>query len=110
MVMTVVDSELDTNLEAVLKALASSRRLLILEWLRDPAANFPAQIHGNPDTDGACNQFIGDKLGISQPAVSRHLKILADANLITATPRQGWIYYRRNEAELDEAKRLIGDL
>ena len=89
-----------TDLERVLKALASERRLLILEWLKDPAAHFPPQEHGDPVEHGACNQYIVDKLGVSQPAASRHLKVLVDAGLIIATPRQGWTYYRRDEAAL----------
>ena len=88
------------ELETILKALASERRLQILEWLKDPVANFPKQEHGDPIEHGACNQFIVDKLGVSQPAGSRHLKVLVDADLIVATRRKGWTYYRRNEAAL----------
>ncbi|MFT5202744.1 MAG: DNA-binding transcriptional ArsR family regulator [Candidatus Aldehydirespiratoraceae bacterium] len=98
--MPISTPDLDVDLERVLKALASSRRLLILEWLKDPEAHFPPQEHGDPVEHGGCNQFIGDKLGISQPAASRHLKVLADAGLIIATPRQGWTYYRRDEASI----------
>jgi DNA-binding transcriptional ArsR family regulator len=108
--MTVVQPSTGVDLEVVLKALSSSRRLQILHWLTDPAAHFPSQEHGDPNIHGACNQFIGDKLGISQPAASRHLKVLSDADLIVATPRQGWIYYRRNEEVLNQAKRQIGDV
>lgn len=88
------------ELETTLKALASERRLQILEWLKDPVDHFPKQEHGDPIEHGACNQFIVDKLGVSQPAGSRHLKVLVDANLIVATRRKGWTYYRRNEAAL----------
>ena len=86
-----------TELESGLKALASQRRLQILDWLKDPATHFPPQEHGDHQDHGACNLFIVDKLGVSQPAGSRHLKILVDAGLILATRRKGWTYYRRNE-------------
>lgn len=88
------------SLETSLKALASERRLQILEWLKDPTAHFPPQEHGDPLEHGACNQFIVDKLGVSQPAGSRHLKVLKDADLVIATRRKGWTYYRRNEPAL----------
>ena len=88
------------DLEAVLKALASERRLQILDWLRDVKANFPPQEHGDPVADGACNLFIVEKLGVSQPTGSRHLKVLVDAGLIVPTRRKGWTYYRRNEQAL----------
>ena len=70
------------DLETVLKALASERRLQILEWLKDVAAHFPPQEHGDPVDDGACNLFIVEKLGVSQPTGSRHLKVLVDAGLL----------------------------
>lgn len=99
------------DLEAALKALASERRLQILEWLKDPTAHFPPQEHGDPVEHGACNQFIVDKLGVSQPAASRHLKVLVDAGLVLATPRKGWTYYRRDEDAIsDLTRRLANEL
>ncbi len=90
-----------TGLEAAFKALASERRLQILTWLKDPVSHFPPQEHGDPEIHGACNLFIVDKLGISQPAASRHLKVLVDAGLVIPTRRRGWTYYRRNEDAID---------
>lgn len=84
------------EMERALKALASARRLQILEWLKDPAAHFPPQEHGDPVEHGACNMYITDKLGVSQPAASRHMKVLVDAGLVIATPRAGYVYYRRD--------------
>ena len=98
------------DLEQVLKALASARRIQILEWLKDPVANFPTQEHGDPIEHGACNLFITDKLGVTQPAASRHLKVLTEAGLVIAISRKGWTYYRRNEPALNAAKRLVGEL
>jgi len=98
--MALVQTTTAVDLETVLKALASERRLQILEWLKDVSAHFPPQEHGDPIADGACNQFIVDKLGVSQPTGSRHLKVLADAGLVIATRRKGWTYYRRDEAAL----------
>ncbi len=102
--------DVEIELEPILKALASSRRLQILEWLRDPVANFPPQQHGDPIKHGACNQYIVDKLGVSQPAGSRHLKVLVDAGLVVASPRKGWTYYRRDEARISEIKRHLNEL
>ena len=99
-----------TELEAALKALASERRLQILEWLKDPVAHFPPQEHGDPTEHGACNLFIVDKLGVSQPAGSRHLKVLVDAGLIIATRRKGWTYYRRNEDRIAELARQFASI
>ena len=89
--------ETEGDLDVALKALASDKRLKILDWLKDVQANFPPQEHGDPVTEGACNLFIVEKLGVSQPTGSRHLKVLVDAGLVVATRRNGWTYYRRNE-------------
>lgn len=99
-----------SDIEPVLKALASERRLQILDWLKDPSANFPAQEHGDPSVHGACNQFIVDKLGVSQPAGSRHLKVLADADLVIPTRRKGWTYYRRNERTIASVAERIATI
>ncbi len=102
-----IEYALPSELEGSLKALASARRLQILEWLKDPIAHFPPQEHGDPLEHGACNLFIVDKLGVSQPTASRHLKVLVDARLVIATRRKGWTYYRRNEARIAELARRI---
>ena len=96
--------------ELVFSALASERRLQILEWLKDPKAHFPPQEHGDPDVHGACNQFIVEKLGISQPAGSRHLKVLVDAGLVIPTRRRGYTYYRRNEEAIAAVAAMAGQL
>jgi DNA-binding transcriptional ArsR family regulator len=108
--MAVTEQPTATELEALLKAVASERRVQILEWLKDPVAHFPVQVHGDPLVHGACNQFIADKLGVSQPAASRHLKVLTDAGLIIPTARRGWTYYRRNEVALDTLKQRFAAL
>ena len=95
------------ELERTLKALASARRLQILDWLKDPEAHFPPQEHGDPVEHGACNMYITDKLGVSQPAASRHMKVLVDAGLVIATPRSGYVYYRR---DADAIARLTDQL
>ena len=37
-------------------------------------------------------------LGQSQPRVSRHLKLLADAGLLERIPEGSWVFYRRSQA------------
>ena len=98
------------EMERVLKALASARRLQILEWLKDPAAHFPPQEHGDPIEHGACNMYITDKLGVSQPAASRHMKILVDAGLVIATPRSGYVYYRRDTDAIAQLTDQLAEL
>ena len=91
----------------LVKALASEKRLLILEWLRDPRAHFPAQRDGDLVQDGVCSLFIADKLGVSQPTCGEHLKVLSRAGLIRGTKIKQWVFYRRDEARIAAAKELL---
>lgn len=85
-----------TNRLVILKALANPMRLQVLEWLKDPEANFPPQTDGDLVTDGVCSDFIRDKLGLAASTASRHLSVLADAGLLIATRKRGWTFYRRD--------------
>ena len=81
-----------------LKALGNERRLLILEWLKAPRAHFREQIDGDLVDDGVCGVLIAEKLGVSQPTLSEHMRILVQANLVTPKRIKQWTFYRRNEA------------
>jgi DNA-binding transcriptional ArsR family regulator len=91
----------------LMKALASDKRLLILEWLRDPERHFPPQRDGDLVRDGVCSLFIAEKLGMSQPSCGEHLKVLSQAGLIRGTKIKQWVFYRRNEERIAEAKGVL---
>jgi ArsR family transcriptional regulator len=95
------------KVESVLRALASDRRLLILEWLKRPRAHFRAQVDGDLVKDGVCGVLIAEKLGVSQPTVSEHLKILTKAGLLTTKRIKQWTFYKRDEAEIARMKAAI---
>ncbi len=94
-------------LEQVLKAMANDRRLLILEWLKDPRAHFREQVDGDLVDDGVCGVFIAEKLGVSQPTVSEHLRVLADAGLLRGKRIKQWTLYKRDEARIAQIKDAI---
>lgn len=91
----------------VLKALASERRLLILDWLQDPVANFPPQRDGDLVADGVCSVFIADKLGVSQPTASQHLRLLTAAGVLRAKRVKQWTFYQRDEDRIAQLKRML---
>ena len=91
----------------VFAALASDKRLQILEWLTDPEANFPPQRDGDLVRDGVCVIFIADKLGVAQPTATTHLQTLARAGLVTSKRVGQWTFYKRNEAAIKALKRAI---
>lgn len=90
-----------------IRALANERRLRILDWLKDPEAHFPPQVDGDLVKDGVCGQLIADKLGVSQPTVSEHLKVLSQAGLVRAKRIKQWTFYKRDEARIREIKKAI---
>jgi len=90
-----------------LRALANERRLQILEWLREPRKHFREQVDGDLVEDGVCGLLIAEKLGVSQPTVSEHMRVLIAAKLVRAKRIKQWTMYRRNEAALDAVKRAI---
>jgi DNA-binding transcriptional ArsR family regulator len=95
---------------AVLRAIASDRRLQVLEWLKRPRAHFPPQIDGDLVRDGVCSVNIARKLRVSQPTASEHLNVLARAGLIRGKRIKQWIFYRRDERRIRDVRRALSEL
>jgi DNA-binding transcriptional ArsR family regulator len=91
------DEVLSVDHEAGFKALANDKRLQILAWLKEPTLHFPPQQDGDLIKDGVCGQRITEKLGISQPTASEHLRILVDAGFLVGKKIKQWVFYRRDE-------------
>jgi DNA-binding transcriptional ArsR family regulator len=92
---------------AVLKALANERRLQILGWLKDPRAHFRPQVDGDLVEDGVCGVLIAEKLEVTAPTLSEHMRILTDAGLVRAKRIKGWTMYKRDEKAIAAAKKAI---
>src|ERR1700748_3982775 len=92
-----------------LRALANERRLLILGWLRDPKRLFPAQLDGDLVEDGVCGVLIAEKLGVSAPTLSEHMRVLIAAKLVRAKRIKQWTMYRRDEDAIAAVKRVSHD-
>ena len=90
-----------------IQAISNERRLQILEWLKKPRTNFPRQIDGDLVRDGVCAVLIAEKLGISQPTLSEHMRVLCQAKLVQSKKIKQWTFYKRNEARIKEIKRSI---
>jgi DNA-binding transcriptional ArsR family regulator len=90
-----------------LGALDNDRRLLILEWLKEPAKHFPPQTDGDLVDDGVCGVLIAEKLGVSQPTVSEHMRVLVTAGLVDSKRIKQWTFYKRNEKAIAAFKRAL---
>jgi DNA-binding transcriptional ArsR family regulator len=91
----------------VLRALANERRLQILDWLREPRKHFREQADGDLVEDGVCGVLIAEKLGVSAPTLSEHMRVLTAAKLVRAKRVKQWTMYRRNESVIASVKRAI---
>jgi DNA-binding transcriptional ArsR family regulator len=97
------------NTERALRAIANARRLQILDWLRAPRKHFPPQVDGDLVKDGVCGVLIAQKLGVTHPTLSEHLKVLSQAGLIRGKRIKQWTFYRRDEARIKELKARVLD-
>jgi DNA-binding transcriptional ArsR family regulator len=94
-------------LTRLIQALGNSRRLQILEWLKDPEKHFPPQRDGDLVNDGVCGLLIARKLGVTHPAVTEHLKILSQAGFLRSKRIKKWTFYRRDERAIRAIKQAI---
>lgn len=78
------------ELAGVFRALGDPGRLRLLSFLA-------AQPGGE-----ACVCHLTEPLGLAQPTVSHHLRVLTDAGLLERERRGTWIYYRLRLERLGE--------
>jgi ArsR family transcriptional regulator len=86
---TVLDAAAAERLAGVLKALGEPSRLRLVSL-----------IAGHEGAE-ACVCDLTAPVGLSQPTVSHHLKILVEAGLLERAQRGKWAYYRLVPAALD---------
>jgi len=91
-VMAPADAE---NLATTLKALADPTRLRLVSLV---AAH---------EDQEACVCDLTEPVGLSQPTVSHHLKILVEAGILSREQRGRWAYYRLVPDTLTDLARLI---
>jgi ArsR family transcriptional regulator len=97
------------NPVATLRAFASKPRLQILGWLKQPRAHFREQIDGDLVEDGVCGLLIAEKLGVSQPTVTEHMKLLVEIGAVRSKRIKQWTFYKRDEERIRALKAEIVD-
>jgi ArsR family transcriptional regulator len=93
--------EATSSVVETLKALADPVRLSILEFLWGPVAE---ELR---DEDGICAKDVERFLGVTQPTVSYHMKILVGAGLVEAEKRGQKVYYECVTEGPDEVIRYL---
>jgi DNA-binding transcriptional ArsR family regulator len=54
-----------------------------------------------------CAALIAEKLGISQPTLSEHVKVLCHAGLLQSKRIKQWTFCRRDERRIREIRKSI---
>jgi ArsR family transcriptional regulator len=97
------------DIPAALRALSSERRLQVLDWLKNPRAHFREQVDGDLVDDGVCGLLIAEKLGVSQPTVTEHMKLLVEIGAVRAKRIKQWTFYKRDEEHIRAIKAAIAE-
>jgi len=93
----------------ILKALSNEKRLKILRWLKEPKKNFKSD-SCDIAKDGVCVGLIEEKIGLSQSTVSQYLMLLQQAGLIITERRGQWTFCKRNEKNIREMLKILGEI
>lgn len=75
--------------------------------LADPARLRLLSLVASADGGEVCVCDMVEPLGRSQPTVSHHVKVLADAGLIVGEKRGRWIWYRVVPDKLDVLRSVL---
>lgn len=91
---TPLDRDEAQRVAKVLKAVADPARLQLLSIIRSAGE--------------ACACNLNEPVGLSQPTVSHHLKVLTDAGLIVREQRGQWAWFSADEQRIRDLGRLFG--
>jgi len=75
--------------------------------LADPARLRLLSLIASAEAGEACVCELVEPIGRSQPTVSHHLKILADAGLIVGDKRGRWVWYRAVPERLNQLRSVL---
>ena len=93
---------------AALDEPSASRLAALLRTLADPARlRILSLLQAQPGQE-ACVCHVTDHLGLSQPTVSHHLRVLFEAGLVERERRGNWVYYRTVPGVLDALRDALG--
>ena len=88
----------------VFKALGDPHRLKALYFL---ATATPDCCQG---PDGVCACDLVTHLGLAQPTVSHHMRLLTQAGLVTATKRGRWVHYGLSDEGFQRVQTLLSQV
>jgi ArsR family transcriptional regulator len=94
----VLDEAHADHVAGILKALADPNRLRIVAML------------GSAATADVCVCDLTEPLGLSQPTVSHHMKVLREAGIVAPERRGKWVHFRLADDLPDAARAVLGEV
>jgi ArsR family transcriptional regulator len=85
----------------------AEKTALLFKALADPTRLRLISIVAASEGEEACVCDLTDPIGLSQPTVSHHLKILMDAGYLTRSKRGTWAYYQLVPGSLERLSQLL---
>ena len=79
----------------------------LLKVLADPARLRILSILVSAEDDEACVCDLTEPLGLSQPTVSHHMKVLREAGFTRSERRGKWVYHSLVPDRLDEVRAAL---
>ncbi|MEY9774677.1 ArsR family transcriptional regulator [Arthrobacter sp. MW3 TE3886] len=96
--------------EPALSAEEAQQRAQVFKALADPNRLRLLSIVKAGESGEACVCDLTEPLGLGQPTVSHHLKILVEAGLLHREKRGTWAYYSLVPGALEQAAGLLATL
>lgn len=106
--LTVVDTECCSPVAGdIISATEAEALAAALRALADPTRLRLISLVAAHDDSEACVCDLTEPVGLSQPTVSHHLKVLVDAGIMTREQRGRWAYYQLVNERLDAIASLL---
>lgn len=85
----------------------AERLALLLKAVADPTRLQLLSLVGAAGDGEACVCDLTEPLGLTQPTISHHLKVLVDAGLLTREQCGSWAYFGLVRERFDEIRTLL---
>ena len=92
---------------SVISVADAERTARVFKALGDPTRVRLLSLIAASDDGEACICDLTEPVGLSQPTVSHHMRLLVDAGLATREQRGRWAYYRVVPEALEAAARAL---
>ncbi len=106
--MTVPSAQCCSGLRAPLERAEATELSVLLKAVADPVRLQLLSLIRSSDGLEACVCDLTDAVGLSQPTVSHHLKVLTEAGVLTRERRGSWAWFTLVPDRLREVAGIFG--